>query len=257
MLKSPQPILVGLRFQMIFLPFLAFLIAVFSALKPEWKVGLFVLAICPGGTMSNFISYIVKADVPLSLTLTSINSFIIILTIPLLSNFALHFFINDYSEHSFSMWFVLFQILLLIILPSFVGILVNYLQHSWATKIQQPIKIINSILFAVVFGVKFFANKTDGGSGISFNDLLTIVPYVASFHLAALIFSYFGAKKMHINNNQATTIGIETGLQNTTLALLITGTFIGNNEMTKPILVFAIFTFFSTLIFAYLAKTKA
>lgn len=255
-LKSPKPILVGLSFQMIFLPLLAFAIAVLTPIKAEWKVGLFVLAICPGGTMSNFISYIVKADVALSLCLTSINSFLIIFTVPLLTSFALHFFINDFSEHSFSMLFVLFQILLLIVLPSFLGILVNYLKSEIATSIQQPIKIINSLLLALVFGIKFFASKTNGGSDISFNDLMSIVPFVASFHVIAIVFSYFGARKLKINNHQATTIGIEAGLQNTTLALLITGTFIANNEMTKPILVFAIFTFFSTLIFAYLAQTK-
>lgn len=255
-IKAPKPVFLGLSLQMILLPILAFLIAIFAPINAEWKVGLFILAICPGGTMSNFISYIVKADVPLSLTLTSINSFIIILTVPLLSSFALHYFINDYSEHNFSMLFVFFQILVLIILPSFLGILVNYFLSDFATKIQQTLKIINSILLAVVFGIKFFANKTNGGSGISLNDLIIIVPYVAIFHLAALLFSYFGAKKLQINNQQATTIAIESGLQNTTLALLITGTFLANNEMTKPILVFAIFTFFSTLIFAYLAMTK-
>lgn len=254
--KSPKPIILGLSFQMILLPILAFLIAILIPIKAEWKVGLFILAICPGGTMSNFISYIVKADVALSLSLTSINSFLIIFTVPLLSNFALHYFINDFSDLNFSMFFVFYQIILLIILPSFLGIFFNYFKSSWSNKIQAPIKIINSILLAVVFGVKFFANKTDGGSDISFNDLILIVPFVAVFHLAALLLSYFGARKLKISNFQATTIGIESGLQNTTLALLITGSFLANNEMTKPILVFAIFTFFSTLIFAYIAITK-
>ena len=255
-LKSPKPIIAGLSFQMLFLPLLAFAIAVLTPLKTEWKVGLFILSICPGGTMSNFISYIVNADVALSLTLTSINSFLIIFTVPLLTSFSLHYFINDFSEHSFSMLFVLFQILFLIVLPSFLGVIINYFQNKIASSIQKPIKIINSILLAIVFGVKFFASKSNGGSDISISDLITIVPYVAFFHLAALLVSYFGAKKLKISNLQSTTNGVESGLQNTTLALLIPGTFIANNEMTKPILIFAIFTFFSTLIFAYLAITK-
>jgi len=252
-LKSPLPIITGLSFQMVVLPLLALIIAIFAPISPEWKVGLFVLSICPGGTMSNFISYIVKADVALSITLTSINSLLIIFSIPLLTSFALHYFLSDFSEHSFSMLFVLLQILLLLISPSFLGIVINYFFKEIAKSIQQPIKIINSILLAIVFGIKFFANKTAGGSGISFNDLIQIVPFVAIFHITALLLSYWGAKKLKISNHQATTIGIESGLQNTTLALLITGTFLNNNEMTKPILVFAIFTFFSTLIFAYIA----
>jgi BASS family bile acid:Na+ symporter len=54
--------------------------------------------------------------------------------------------------------------------------------------------------------------------------------------------------------NQNVTIGIEVGLQNTTLALLVTGTMIGNNDMTKPVLVFALFSFFTTTAFAFIAR---
>lgn len=46
-------------------------------------------------------------------------------------------------------------------------------------------------------------------------------------------------------------MGIEVGLQNTALALLVSGTLLGNSEMTKPALVFGIFTFFTTLAFGW------
>jgi BASS family bile acid:Na+ symporter len=53
------------------------------------------------------------------------------------------------------------------------------------------------------------------------------------------------------------TIIVEVGLQNTALALLIAGNILKNTEMQKPAMVYAIFTFFSTLLFGWLIKTIA
>ncbi len=71
-----------------------------------------------------------------------------------------------------------------------------------------------------------------------------------------MILSYLISKKtFHISNVQATTIGIEVGLQNTVLAIYITG-LIQSVEMAKPALVYAMFSFFTTLAFAFLAMRK-
>ena len=70
-------------------------------------------------------------------------------------------------------------------------------------------------------------------------------------HLSAMILSYLIAlKTFRLSGVQATTISIEVGLQNTALAILVAGTLIGNTDMTKPALVYAIFSFFTTFAFA-------
>ena len=56
------------------------------------------------------------------------------------------------------------------------------------------------------------------------------------------------------NEFKAITIGIEVGLQNTTLALFIASVILNNDTISKPALVFAMFTFFTSLIFAFITK---
>lgn len=256
MFAERQAFFTGLGFQMLFLPIFAFLIAFFSDLSPEWKVGLFLVSICPGGTTSNFISYITNADTALSIALTSINSLLILLTIPLLSNFAIDFFIEPQSFVAVSIIETFFQVLFILILPAFLGVLLNEKASPFTKKIQQPLKYINTILLALVFAIKLFGNENSGGSGILTQEILSLLPYCLFLHIVAMLLSYGFAKFTGINNIRSTTIGIEVGLQNTTLAILVAGTLIGNNEMTKPALVFAMFSFFTTLGFAVLSMRK-
>ena len=166
--NQPRALSLGLVLQMIFLPLLFFSIAWFSPFSPEIKVGLFIIALCPGGTTSNFISYIVGADVALSIALTSINSILILLTIPTLTNFSLNFFLGVEQSIQLSAAETLAHVFLIVLLPAFLGLLFNQFYPKTSSKFQKPLKYINTLLLALVFGIKFFGDRTSGGSGISF-----------------------------------------------------------------------------------------
>jgi BASS family bile acid:Na+ symporter len=84
---------VGLSNQLIILPLMGFAIASLFNLRAEIAIGIMILAACPGGPTSNLISHLAKADLALSVSLTAISSFITIITIPFIVNFALiHFY---------------------------------------------------------------------------------------------------------------------------------------------------------------------
>jgi bile acid:Na+ symporter, BASS family len=244
----------GLLMQLIFLPLIALLIATTSSLNPLWKAGLFVVAICPGGTMSNFISYISKTDVALSISLTSINSLLILLTIPIMTNFGLIYFGLSASGFSLNINHTIWYVLFILIMPVTFGIWFNGKFSSISKAMQKPFKYINIILLVIVFGVKVFADEASGGSGLTISSAMTLLPYCLFLHFTSMILSYLISLKLGFNNLQSTTIAIEVGFQNTTLALLITATLLKNNEMSQPAIVYAMFSFFTTLIFAFIAK---
>ena len=252
--NHPRALSLGLVLQMIFLPLLFFSIAWFSPFSPEIKVGLFIIALCPGGTTSNFISYIVGADVALSIALTSINSFLILLTIPTLTNFSLNFFLGVEQSIQLSAAETLAHVFLIVLLPAFLGLLFNQFYPKTSSKFQNPLKYINTLLLALVFGIKFFGDRTSGGSGISTAEILHLLPLILLAHVIAIFVSYYTSRFIKLDNLKATTVSVEVGLQNTALALLVTNNILQNNEMTKPALVYAIFSFFTTLLFAYLFK---
>ena len=85
----PKAFFVGLGAQMIFLPLVAFLILLFSGLPDVFKVGIMILAVCPGGTTSGFVTYLFKGNVALSISLTVVNSILTLFTIPFVVNLAL------------------------------------------------------------------------------------------------------------------------------------------------------------------------
>ena len=252
--NNPKRIVLGLLLQMLFLPLLAFLILFFSNLDPVIKVGLFIVSLCPGGTTSNFISYITKVDTALSISLTSINSFLILISIPLFTNIALKKLMHQSDTISLSFIETAGNIVLVILLPVFLGLLFNHYFSSLSLKIQNPLKWLNVALLAIMFGIKFFASEKGGGSGITIDDVKVILPYAFGIHIVAILSSYLISKYFTKDLKSSITIAIEVGLQNTTLALMVTGTILNNNEMTKPALVYAIFSFFTTLGFAYFAK---
>lgn len=247
----------GLGLQMIFLPFLAFILCFIFPLSNEWKVGLMILALAPGGAMSNFISYIAKADVALSIILTSINSFLVVFTLPLASTWALQYFQMEIGSIQISLIKTLWQLLLMIVFPTIVGLIVKHYFFNFAYKTQNILKWINSVLLASVFILKFFASTNQGGSGIQTIDVLQILPSVLTFHLLALILSFYTARFLKVQHQQARTIAIEVGLQNTTLAIWLSSAILLNNQMSMPALVMAMFSFFTTLLFGFLARRWA
>src|SRR5665647_1886085 len=96
-LHSPRPFWLGLFAQMILLPVIAFAVVYFTDLPPALKVGFIILAACPGGTTSGFVTVLYRGNVALSVALTNINSILTLFTIPLLTNIALTLFMGSHS----------------------------------------------------------------------------------------------------------------------------------------------------------------
>ena len=249
--KKSKPLYLGLFLQMVFLPICAFIIAEFSNLPPAEKVGLIIVSICPGGTTSNFISYLIKADTALAVALTAINSLLILFTNPVLTNWAVAVFMGGHTEVSLPIFNMVWEVAKIIIIPALLGLFFNRFFPNVSLKIRFPLKVTNTILLGIVFFIKFFGDKQSGGSGISVDEIIRLLPATLLMHLSAMTLSYFIAlKSFKLPGVQATTISIEVGLQNTALAILVAGTLMGNTDMTKPALVYAIFSFFTTFIFA-------
>lgn len=253
---QPKALLVGLSMQMLVLPVMAFVLASLFNLSAEFKVGLIILAACPGGSTSNFISYIIGADTALSISMTSINSFITLISIPLIVNLALAQFMGDASAFSLPVLDTLLNIVFIVLLPAFLGVLLREWQPKWVARTERVVKAVNILLLGSVFAIKFFAGSKHGGVSWTAEEIWNILPSVLLLNVLAWFLGYFGARAFRLPNESALTVGIEVGLQNTTLALLVAGTLLQNDAMTKPALVYALFSFWTTLIFSYAMRRK-
>ncbi len=247
--SNPKGLLLGLSLQMVMLPLLVGILVALIPMPAAFKVGFIVLSLCPGGATSNFISYLLRLETALSISLTSINTVLILATIPLGTSLALELFYHSGSPITLPVGDTMVNVFLVVLLPALAGVAFNP-----STAVEPVLKVVNIVLLAAVFGVKFFADERTGGSGLGLQEILFLLPIALAIHLITMIGSFFVSKKVLNSLSNATTIGIEVGLQNTTLALMITATLLNNNPMSQPILVYALFSFFTTLIFGFIAR---
>jgi len=133
-------------------------------------------------------------------------------------------------------------------------VVLRYYRENIANKIQKPVRTVMIILFAGVYTIIAFADESNGGSGITSSDLWSILPFAVIINFAGfaagMAMGIFGKTGLRTS----WTIGVEVALQNTTLALLVAGTLIQSNEMVKPALVYALFSFWTALIYGIAVK---
>lgn len=146
----PKAVILGLVSQMIVLPLFAMLIAQFSGLSDELKVGLVLIAACPGGAVSNLITHLLKGNVALSVSMTTVNSFITIFTIPAIVGIALHYFIGDSKEITLDFWATFIRVLLITVLPCVVGVIIHQQHKLFAESLEKPLKLIMPISLALM-----------------------------------------------------------------------------------------------------------
>jgi len=266
---APKSLLLGLTGQLIFLPLIAFAVSSLADIPAHFKVGIIILAACPGGTTSNLLTYLLNGRVGLSVSLTAINSLITLISVPFIVNIGLNTFLGISSEFRLPYGSTLFQIFSVIIIPALIGIMIkeklpktaDYLNTEFSVSLGflktlrfSIIKPVVTLLLAVVFTIKLFAGSDLGGSALLTSEIHQLLPVMLIFHLISLLFGYFTARFLGFKNRIPMTIGIEVGLQNTALAFLVAGTLLQSTQMEKPALVYAFFSFFTTIIFGITAR---
>lgn len=250
----PKGIITGLTCQMILLPAIAFLIAFLFPIDPIYKVGLVLVAACPGGTASNLVTHLLKGRIALSVSLTSFNSFLIIFSIPVLVSLALDTFIGENAEISLSLIDTFKEVLFTVVIPTFLGMLVNFYYPNFTYRLRKPLRIILPLLLLIVF-VAAVNNKP---GEVNFQDRLfeNLDLLLPSFllNLMGIIVGYRIGRIVGITHGGSFTIAIEMGLQNSALAIFIATQVLQNNDIALMAIIYSSFTFFSTLGFAYMLK---
>ena len=253
-ISFPGSLGIGLVAQMILHPISAILLMMFTDFSPEVKVGFIIITLCPGGVTSNLVSFLLKGNVALSISLTVVNGLLCMFTLPILVNVSLDYFINQSSSIELPLLKTITHIALVTIVPALIGVFINSKFSDLAHKIRPILKYLLPILLMMIFGVKFFAPHDKGGIHLSPDELWTLGIWVLLLNFAGMILGYLLGSIYTISLQNKVTIMVEVGLQNTALALLVSGNILKNENMQKPAMVYAMLTFFSTLVFAWIIK---
>ena len=140
------------------------------------------------------------------------------------------------------------------IVPAILGVLVRSYRPEFALKAQRPLKLILLAALGVVFLIKFFATEQSGGSGVTLKEVLTILPFALLQNASSMLWGFRFGKFNKLGERNSYTIGIEAAVQNTTLAFLVAGTLLHNQDMVKPSLIYALFSFWTAIFYTFIIK---
>ena len=254
LLLHPRILLLGLFLQLMLLPTLAFTVVTLAQIRPSFALGFLVLAACPGGLSSNFISYLLRANTALAVSLTLCNSLLSMLTVPLIVNLALAQYGSAGGIVHLPLLPTAVRICLIVLLPVLCGMLIRYLLPQVSRRLQPYTRRGALALLALVFALKLFAPGSHGGSVLTLAEVSSILPVALLINVLALSLGRVAGVLFRLDRDNQLTLGVEVGIQNTSLAFLIAGSFLNNEQALKPALVYAMFTFFTALAYGLLLK---
>lgn len=249
---QPKAIFIGLINQVVILPVFAFLIATVLNLEPEIAVGLMILAACPGGPTSNLISHLAKADTALSVTLTAFSSFITIVTIPFIVNFALEKFLDQSTTIQLDVMETFLQILLIVIIPIGIGMLIRKYKEQFALKMAKPVKIASGILLALII-IALVIKEIDRLSTSFEQAGLAVI----SLNIIVMLFAYYSGKIFKVTSKRSLSIAIESGIQNGTLGITVAVVLLNNSTFGLVSAIYGVLMFLSGAIAIYIGSTQA
>lgn len=217
--RDPRGPLVGLGAQFFLLPALTFLLTLILDPPPTVALGMILVAACPGGNISNFITYLARGNTALSVGMTAISSAAAIVMTPL--NIAFWGGLNPKTAAVLRTIAInpleMFGLVLIILgIPLAAGMFIGTKYPGVTARVRKPLRIIGATIFVafIVIGVK---NNIE-----HFTGALTPVFAAIMLHNAmALSLGYGVARLMRLSAYDARAISIEVGIQNSGLGLVL------------------------------------
>jgi BASS family bile acid:Na+ symporter len=225
-LQNPKSTVIGFVSQFFFLPAITFIvILIFTGLiTPTIALGMILVASCPGGNISNFISSLAKGNVALSVSLTAIATISAIILTPL--NFAIwgKLYIMAYNVKETHLLqpitidpIEMFKtVFILLGIPLVLGMLFNHKFPKLTEKIVKPLKNLSILLFMAIVIVMFTKNYDHFIRHIYYIFLIVLI-----HNFLALSTGFSAATLFKRSSLDRRSITIETGIQNSGLALVL------------------------------------
>ena len=225
LMMNPKSVIVGAVSQFVLLPAITFLFIMLLNPTPTVALGMILIAACPGGNISNFMSSLAKGNVALSVSLTAISTVAATFMTPL--NFALwgKLFVKHYTNSAagnylvpieIDLWQMVQTVVILLGIPVVLGLLTSQFMPKLTQKIKKPIRQLSIIIFIAFVIILLSANFNH------FMRFIHLVFIIVLIHNGlALATGYYTSTFFRLSDIDRRTVTIETGIQNSGLALVL------------------------------------
>jgi len=205
--KTPKGVFIGVTSHFIIMPSIGFILATLSHFPPEIAAGIILIGCSPNGMASNVISYLAKANLALSITITAVSTMLAPFLTPILMKYLAGSFIHIDTTK------MMFDIFKMVIIPIGAGLIFNRLLTGKAKWLDTAMPIVS------MFGITFIIVIITAAGRES---LLTIGPLLILLmlihNLLGYTLGYWSGRLFRMNERDCRTMAIEVGMQNGGLA---------------------------------------
>ena len=243
---QPKDFIIGAISQLVILPIVALILIFLFPIPTELKVGLILLAAAPGGVTTNVITKFAKGDVALSISLTAVISLLCFITIPFIFSLTYPIITGQNLPFDYSIGSIIVQIFLITTVPVILGMIFKAIFPSFFARTENFFVKFSFILFVFVLFMAIYQELPNIKEYFAASGLITL-----TLNITILIIAYFLCNIFSINVPQKKTILIETGLQNGTLALVVTSLIFSEGIYLVPIATYALIMYGVILLYIF------
>ncbi|MBK6295341.1 MAG: bile acid:sodium symporter family protein [Rhodoferax sp.] len=250
LLKHPKAVAVALLLQVVVLPLACYLLIVALQVPPLFAVGLMLLAASPGGISANLFSHLFGGNVAMNISLTAVNTVLSIVTLPLISNWAISTFAKTGQVVPLQFGKVL-EVVAIVLIPVAIGMAVRTRRPAFAARSERPMKVFSAVVLAVV---ALGAIAKEWSSMVS--TFADVGVAVIAFNLISLLAGYYLSRLAGLDQGMATAISFEIGIHNSTLAIFIALAVLNNFQLALPAAIYSVSMYLSATAFGLLVLRR-
>jgi len=249
--QRPRALLVGLVGQMLLVPLAGFAVATLAGLDPVMAVGLMVLVACPGGVSSGLLTHLARGDTALSISLTAVTSLASMLSLPLIINAALQFFMGSSLTAQLPLFPMVRSIFLLTTLPVLLGMALRWQFPKLVARLEPVASKVATTLFLLIVLATFWDQRA-----VLWQHLPTLGPATLLLNALILGAAYLLATQARLHHADRIAIVTECGLQNSALGIFVCLQLLASPAMSAPSVVYALLMNLGAIVFVLVMRQR-
>ena len=223
--QRPKSILLLSLGQLLLLPALAWILIILFQPEPLVKNGLLLVSICPGGAVSNVYTLLAKGNAALSVSLTTLNSLLAIVTLPLLLIAIFPLLSATDTNADTLIWQQSKHLFVLLLVPVALGMLLRHFSPLITNKIMSSLECVGAIALASLLGVIFFQFQQQ-----IVEQLASLLILATSFSLGSLLLAWCIGARLKLQTQDRVAILFEYPVRNLALTALIASSIFKNSD---------------------------
>lgn len=209
-LAAPRPILLGFLAQFSIMPLSGYASALAFDLPTPLAVGLILVGCCPGGTASNVVTYIARADVALSVLMTMCSTMAAIVLTPLLTSWLAGTMVPVDA------WGLFLSTVQVVLLPIAIGLLL----HHGAPRVVAAVLPVAPLVSVLVIAL-ICASIIGGSAEVIRSSGARLLLAIVTFHAGGFLLGYVVSRVFGQGRIVSRTVSIEVGMQNSGLGVVL------------------------------------